>query len=58
MTNLDKFKEEIKDMTPEQCSIYFHEYLCMKKIPEEHCNKYRMKECKKCKIDWLKSEAE
>lgn len=54
MTNFDKLKEEIKDMTPEEFSMHCDQYVCGK-ISFKRCDKYG-NDCRKCKIEFLKSE--
>ena len=52
MTNFDKLKEEIKDMTVEEF-IEFKDNLC-DRIPIEICDKYFR--CGGCVLEYLKSE--
>ena len=52
MTNFDKLKEEIKDMTPEEfIRVYY--FIC-DKIPDEICDKHT--NCDDCTLEYLKSE--
>lgn len=53
MTNFDKLKEEIKDMTPEEF-IRINYFICTK-IPNEICGKHT--KCDECTLEYLKSEA-
>lgn len=55
MTNFDKLKEEIKDMTPEEfIRVYY--FIC-DKIPDEMCNKHtNCDDCDECVLEYLKSE--
>lgn len=52
MTNFDKLKEEIKDMTPEEF-VALYDNLC-DRIPQEICDKRIM--CGDCILEYLKSE--
>lgn len=52
MTNFDKLKEEIKDMTPEEY-IRIRYSMC-ERIPDEICDKHV--DCDECALDYLKSE--
>lgn len=53
MTNFDKLKEEIKDMTPEEF-VTLYDNLC-NRIPQEICDERIM--CGDCILEYLKSEA-
>lgn len=52
MTNFDKLKEEIKDMTPEEF-VGLYDNLC-DRIPIERCNMNLS--CGSCILEWLKCE--
>lgn len=52
MTNFDKLKEEIKDMTPEEF-VNVSVSLC-ERIPDTICDKHS--ECSTCLLEYLKSE--
>lgn len=52
MTNFDKLKEEIKDMTLEEF-VNLNVSLC-ERIPDTICDKHS--ECSTCLLEYLKSE--
>ena len=55
MTNFDKLKEEIKNMTPEEF-VGLYDNFC-DRIPDEICDKY-IHCCDDCVLHYLKSEVE
>lgn len=54
MTNFDKLKEEIEDMTPEELVALFHDFC--DKVPFETC--LTIPYCDNCLLQYLKSEVE
>lgn len=59
MTNLEKLKADIQDMTVEEFSLKIGKYIC-DNIPKENwCDEsYSLFGCDKCKLKWLESEVE
>lgn len=56
MTNFEKLKQEINEMSITDFAKNLDRYICSK-IPINHCDRYGLN-CKQCKIDFLKSEVE